>query len=81
MLLFDGIVLTVLLAALAAVAAVLFVVRSIANAAPLIAGRVGRTVDVVLIRSRPPRKPAPRSASRAVVSVVLGGRLQPALPG
>jgi len=80
MLLFVGIVITALATALVTGAAVTFILLSFMRAAPVLAARTGRSVDVVVVGgpSWPQRsglRPAPRPGSRVRV---LGGALQPA---
>ncbi len=79
MLLLDCIVFIALSAALAAGAAVTFIVVSFARAAPMLASRAGRAVDVVVVHGpRPPRRPASRRATVRVGLPALAGAFQPA---
>lgn len=77
MLVFEGIVIIALAAVLMASMAVAFVVVSFMRAAPMIACRAGRSIDMVMVGGpRRPQRLLRGSASRGVQAV--HGALQPA---
>jgi hypothetical protein len=81
MFLIDGVVIVTLLIALATASAVVFVVASFVRAAPVIAGRTGKSRLLAIVI---PNGHGPRLAPRYVMSgpkargLVRGGVLQPA---
>jgi len=79
MLLFDGIVVIALATAFLIGIAVTFVVVAFARAAPLLAARAGRSVDIVMIGGpRWPQRSARRKSAARLRLPVVGGALHPA---